>query len=545
MRRCGLLFGVLVALVCCAPARAVYFDDFAPRLAFSPDGRHLYAADPIQTSTYRRVPDGGLVQIGATEPSGRAVVISPDGRFGYIAATQGDVARSMRILARDPATGLMTHIASTNLGAQQVTDMVMSADGRFLYLAEAGQDSVIIVARDIASGALRRVGAVWGGQAANDVAWLDYPWQLALPSDGRSLYVASAQGGLGAFDRNPATGALTPVAQPIARVQAMAVSLPAAGDRLYAGSLSWVRNPLTGTLGEENTVDPCPTTPGSCGLGPTAALPDGAGVAIAGFYSRKLHLAARAGSALSPLGSWNVSEAPGSGGPSVLAWAPDSRTLYAGLGYGKIAVWQRLPGPPWLQYAGVVQSSERPRGSATVTINDGALFTNTRTVTVRAGQPPGASSLRLSNTSDFNQAPFRRLSPDGSYRWKLTATGMARDVRRVHLRYLDWGLVGYPPLPGELTDDIVLDQRAPQLLSATLASRTGRAAASRVRTLRLRARDNRSGVKRMQITRRRSRPGPKRRYARAPRAPKGRGKVWVRVFDGAGNASRWRTPRRR
>lgn len=548
MRRCIFLALALAALACMAPsAHAFYFDDHALRLAFSPDGRYVYASQINQTLTYRRSPEGGLAQIGDTEPGGAATVISPDGRFGYIAANQGDAARSMRILVRDPHTGLMTHVASTSVGAQQVTDMVMSADGRFLYLAETGQDAVIIVARDVASGALRRVGAVWGGHAADDVSWLRHPFQLALPRDGRSLYVAAAEGGLGAFDRNPITGSLTPAAEPLIPNGVMSVSAPAAGDWLYSGSMHWARNPATGALSQTGSGNPCPSTPSNCGPGPTAAIPDGSGVAIAGFYAGMLHLAARSGSVISPLGSWSASPNPARNGrPSVLAWAPDSRTLYAGLGYGPIAVWQRLGSSPWLRYAGVVEGSPEVRNGPFVTINGGALFTNSRDVTLTVGRPPGASSLRLSNTSVFDAAPFRRFSADGSYRWRLGPTGLGRDVRRVHLSYLEWGLPGRPALPRELADDIVLDERAPRLLSATVSSRrTKRALGSRSRTLRLRARDNRSGVKRMQVTRKRAHPGRKRRYVRALRAPKGRGKVWIRVFDGAGNASRWRAARRR
>jgi hypothetical protein len=86
-----------------------------------------------------------------------------------------------------------------------------------------------------------------------------------------------------------------------------------------------------------------------------------------------------------------------------------------------------------------------------------------------------------------------------------------------------------------VSDDIVLDQRPPVVQSATQEGGV----------LRLRARDERSGVRGMQVARRPAAPGRVRPFRRALRVGHAARRLYVRVHDGAGNASRWRVARRR
>jgi hypothetical protein len=81
------------------------------------------------------------------------------------------------------------------------------------------------------------------------------------------------------------------------------------------------------------------------------------------------------------------------------------------------------------------------------------------------------------------------------------------------------------------SDDVILDQIAPQVLSA------------RVRASRLivKAHDNRSGVRKLQLASSRAHPPPPRRFARTIRLSHVPKRLWVRVIDGAGNKSRWRS----
>jgi hypothetical protein len=121
------------------------------------------------------------------------------------------------------------------------------------------------------------------------------------------------------------------------------------------------------------------------------------------------------------------------------------------------------------------------------------------------------------------------------YDWLLdTTSGPVRSVKHVWIRFTGNGL--YPDTV--VSDDVILDQVPPQIVSATL-----RRAGKRSR-ITLRAKDNRSGVRRLQVTKDRRKPGKARKFAAsvvvagAPRV------LYLRVGDGAGNLSRWRTVRR-
>ena len=100
------------------------------------------------------------------------------------------------------------------------------------------------------------------------------------------------------------------------------------------------------------------------------------------------------------------------------------------------------------------------------------------------------------------------------------------------------------------TDDIILDQTDPIVSSATLAPASSRAAvasaaASRPRTylVRLRAKDQTSGVAKLQFANNRRRPSALRKFERNSRYKGVSAPKFVRVRDRAGNFSRWRSVR--
>jgi hypothetical protein len=243
--------------------------------------------------------------------------------------------------------------------------------------------------------------------------------------------------------------------------------------------------------------------------------------------------------------------------PVGLAWTPDGRFLYVAAAQymwrengdwtiggrgdnGTVAAYRY--GGAGLELAGALGPGMGPwpwvRGApppASITINDGALYTNDPEVELSITAPQGVASLRLSNDGDFGAPPIR-LSDDGRYRWRLADTAPERAVDRVYGRFTDPGWDGGTPLQ-DLTDDIILDQRPPAVLRAVL----------RGSRLSLRARDNRSGVRWLQVTSKRTSPGPQLRFRRRVRLRRSQAKrrLYARVVDGAGNASRWRAVKRR
>ena len=88
-------------------------------------------------SSYRVAHDGSLRLVSSKVPSGQSgacwVVVSPDGRFAYVANTVDSMVSIYRIF--DGSVKLVTSFAS----ASNPTDMDFSRDGRFLYVLAPDQ----------------------------------------------------------------------------------------------------------------------------------------------------------------------------------------------------------------------------------------------------------------------------------------------------------------------------------------------------------------------------------------------------------------------
>jgi hypothetical protein len=179
-----------------------------------------------------------------------------------------------------------------------------------------------------------------------------------------------------------------------------------------------------------------------------------------------------------------------------------------------------------------------------ISIDDGAQFTNTPAVTVHIVWPLGATAVWLANDGGFSKAKSFAVAPE--LPWRLVSTGPERLPKTVYMRF--GGSIQ------TFSDDIILDETRPKVVSATLSGgvATAGAAAKKPRkrryTIRMRARDNVSGVKRMQAS---VKQGKKRkktkplRYRRKLRVRATSPRIRVRVRDGAGNWSKWKPVKRR
>ncbi len=220
-------------------------------LAFSPDGRFVYVAarGDAAVSTFVRNGNGSLsfqgcltggisgfvvglesvctqVAPGNSHGSGlrgvNRIVLSPDGTSLYASSPKTSSVTEFR---RDPASGELVYSGcisgeSRGLGpgnpcraiptAQEagfdsgmwlIERMAISRDGRSLYGAARGDDAIAAFNRDPATGALTFLGAVPG---------LDEPTDLALAPGGRSLYVtARRDSAIVRLARDPGGGALS------------------------------------------------------------------------------------------------------------------------------------------------------------------------------------------------------------------------------------------------------------------------------------------------------------------------------------------------
>jgi 3-carboxymuconate cyclase len=93
------------------------------------------------------------------------IALSPDGKNVYVAASDSG---GIAVFTRDPATGKIVQTGcvrgvSTCVGARALAGaaaVVVSPDGRNVYLASYGADAVVMFQRDPATGALKGLGCI-------------------------------------------------------------------------------------------------------------------------------------------------------------------------------------------------------------------------------------------------------------------------------------------------------------------------------------------------------------------------------------------------
>jgi DNA-binding beta-propeller fold protein YncE len=567
--RRGLVTIAVAAGLCLAAPVAASGYGFDPRaLGVSPDGRHLYSTDGLTTLTYQRDLASGSVTLldNGHAPGGDVLTITPDGRFVYMARSSSSPSQNaLDILSRDPKSGALTlqrrlreDVYGTIAG---VSAIEVSPDGAYLYVTQTGPNALLAYARDEETGDLRLV------QSFKRTA-LGELGELAVSPDGKQVYVANTQNGnlkygdaLVAFSRDPATGLLTlldryPSDAANSRwFTGPNLAITPSGDRVYSGSYDynvWNRDPADGRLAFVSNSSFQPTTEDSWEFHDAVlgTSPDGKSVFAtkggAGWHAVRL----TQGGATSEGVTLEHSYAEGQQGfrglmlPHGMVWSPDGRFAYlagsahvSSYEYGSragltVLGWDQASRLMSFRDFETASLTHEPDRRATVTINGGALFTNDPNVSVSFTPPPYVASFRMAaHPEQLDDGRAHAIEADGRYPFRLDTTGVApRDVRHVHLRV--WTRWGGAPI--DLSDDIVLDQRPPEIVSASLE------AAQSGSVLRLKAKDNRSGVRRMQVTSERSKPGARRPFAKQLKVAAKSKRLYVRVIDGAHNRSPWR-----
>jgi len=225
--------------ITCMPAVGL---DGAHALTVSRNGKQLYVAslnsDAIAVFERDRstgaltqfpAPNGCIAEngdgvtctaaIGLDGP--RDIEISRTGRQLYV-ASQGS--HTIAIFARDAATGVLTQLAAPagciaangdgitctdGTSMNGPTSIVVSNNGRHVYVTAVNSDAVAVFARDNKTGALTQlpaphgcVSATGSGGACTVGVALDNPFSLAMPKSAKHLYVTSyGESSIAAFAR--------------------------------------------------------------------------------------------------------------------------------------------------------------------------------------------------------------------------------------------------------------------------------------------------------------------------------------------------------
>jgi len=174
---------------------------------------------------------GGLgCAVGIGLDGARGIVATPDGKNVYVASV---AANAVTAFVRDPGSGAIAQLAapagcvrgvpaagcSAGLALGGVIALAASPDGAFIYAAGSTDNSIAVLRRDPATGALAQVVAPAtpcvrdGGQGCTPARALKRPVGLVISPDGRFLYAAANESdSIAVFARDVATGSLTQLA---------------------------------------------------------------------------------------------------------------------------------------------------------------------------------------------------------------------------------------------------------------------------------------------------------------------------------------------
>jgi 6-phosphogluconolactonase (cycloisomerase 2 family) len=199
----------------------------AQALAVSPDEEHVYVAgynDDAVAIFSRSVITGGLTYEGVIKDGDSvvgggtvdgldgayAVVVSPDGRHVYVAGYLDD---AVAIFDRDESTGLLTYkdvVKDTDVsvnGLDGANSLAFSPDGAYLYVASRSEDAVAVFVRFLNTGALVEIEVERDG--ADGVDGLNGARAVAVSPDGSQVYVVSqVDDALAVFARDGSSGEL-------------------------------------------------------------------------------------------------------------------------------------------------------------------------------------------------------------------------------------------------------------------------------------------------------------------------------------------------
>nr|WP_030344560.1 lactonase family protein [Streptomyces sp. NRRL S-1022] len=189
----------------------------AHQFVTGPDGGHVLAVDlgTDTVYTYRLDPARGTlteVARARTRPGAgpRHLTFHPGGRYAYLA---NEVDDTVAVCAYDPRSGRLRvgepQPTGSDGGTNYPAQLLVTANGRYAFLANRGHNSLARYAVEAAGARLRLLGTVPVGG--------DFPRQIAFSPDGRLLFAANQRSGtVTVFRVDTERGELRLVGEPFA-----------------------------------------------------------------------------------------------------------------------------------------------------------------------------------------------------------------------------------------------------------------------------------------------------------------------------------------
>jgi 6-phosphogluconolactonase len=150
----------------------------------------------------------------------RHLVFGADGRFVYLIT---ELSAEVMVFRWDASQGRLTQVQSVPIssvefqGVKSGAEIVMSRDGRFVYVENRGENQMIVYRVDRDSGELDEVQRIASGG--------EKPWGFAIDASGTWLVVANQQDGkVAAFRIDPSTGKLTDSGQSVKADKPVAIA---------------------------------------------------------------------------------------------------------------------------------------------------------------------------------------------------------------------------------------------------------------------------------------------------------------------------------
>jgi 6-phosphogluconolactonase (cycloisomerase 2 family) len=187
----------------------------AHQIFTSPDGRHVLAVDLGTDTVYTYRLDekaGTLTEVAQarTRPGAgpRHLTFHPGGRYAYLA---DEVDNTVAVCSYDPASGRVTvgeaQSTGTGSGTSYPAQLLVTANGRYAYLANRGPNSLTRYAIEADGARLRLLDTV--------PVEGDFPRQIAFSPEGTLLFAANQKSGtVTVFHVDETSGALRRAGEP-------------------------------------------------------------------------------------------------------------------------------------------------------------------------------------------------------------------------------------------------------------------------------------------------------------------------------------------